>query len=222
MRYIFYALIIYFIILLIRVYRDKKTGNKFDLNSNKTIGGKKNNTPKIIKKYRSINKGESVKKLHDMYFYFLNQIHEEHKKGNIRKVLKYCQASLQYIEPLILFEKKEYGSFKIKGIPAIDYGLRYFSVHGIKGQIDNIKDIVDYFPELEMHKKDVEEAYVRKDLSSKIYKIAKDNPDILQSSLKKEIGFDDGRFISNTVKYMEDAGLVKRKKEDRKIFISAI
>src|SRR5690625_449859 len=85
MRYIFYALIIYFIILLIRVYRDKKTGNKFDLNSNKTIGGKKNNTPKIIKKYRSINKGESVKKLHDMYFYFLNQIHEEHKKGNIRR-----------------------------------------------------------------------------------------------------------------------------------------
>ena len=80
------------------------------------------------------------------------------------------QISLGLIEPLIRDSINSYGSFDIKTIPAIDFVLPHLAVSGNMGQIKNIQDIVNYFPELSKWKEVVDATLIMKKLASEIYK----------------------------------------------------
>jgi hypothetical protein len=176
----------------VRIYKEQTVYNPTD----------SKNDPELLKKLRSAYRGNTIEYLNDLYFETGEKIRKANKENNISELLLNCQISLGLIEPLICYNYKHYNNFKIKGIPAIYNGLIYFSVSGIIGQIKNISDIVDFFDELKFHKPDVEEAFERAKISSKIYNIIKSKGDIQQSKLKKELDFDNGRFIASTVGYM--------------------
>lgn len=158
-----------------------------------------------------------------LYFQILNLIDEAVKKKDIQKLLMHCQASYNLMEGFIEQYKNEYGKFDIKGIPAISYGLTYFSIYGKHGQLENIKELVYKFPELKsIHQGDVEEAFKRVKLSSEIAQYVKDNPECKQTDLKDIIGAEDYRMVTSTVNHMVKANIIKKNKVDNKVRLSLI
>jgi len=166
----------------------------------------------LVEKFREAHKGTPPNKLVDAYFNLLNKILECKKRKDFNKMLMYCQMSLSLLEPLIKQWKKEYGAFDIQGIPAIEVGSIFWAIYRAEGQLLNLKEIVECFPELEPWKETVKKAFLIKDIASKIYQYVKNNQGCLQKGLKKSLGIEDGRLISNTIYYMELVGKVKRKK----------
>ncbi|QCX39567.1 hypothetical protein FF125_14370 [Aureibaculum algae] len=177
------------------------------------------NTPVILKKIRSAYKGNTIEYLNNLYFKFLQKIQQADKANNINELLFNSQISLGLIEPLIYYNYKHYNSFDIKTIPAIDKGLIYFSVNGIIGQLKNIADIVEFFPELKFYKFHVDLAFKRAKLSSKIYNQIKNNGDCQQSKLKNKLELSDGRFIATTINYMIKAKKLDKYKIGKETFI---
>lgn len=175
--------------------------------------------PEIVIRYRETYKGQSLRKLNDLYFDIMGQLIAAKKKGDINNLLIHCQGSLGLLESLIKYNKKEYGNFDLKTIPALDNGLIYFAVNGNTGQLKNIQDIVYYFKDLHQYKDKVDTAFVRRDLAANIYQYVKSNPNCPQTNLKKNIDCDDGKFISKTVQYMEKAGKLTKKKVGSKTFL---
>lgn len=166
----------------------------------------------IIEKFREAHKGESPKKLVDTYFYLLNKIEECKKERDFNKMLMHCQMSVSLLEPLIEQTKKEFGTFDINSIPAIEIGSTFWAIYGAEGQLLNLKEVVEYFPELEPWKEIVEEAFAMKCLASRIYQYIRENDGCLQKELKKALGVEDGRLVSNAAYYMELVGKLERKK----------
>lgn len=177
------------------------------------------NTPEILKRLRSAYIGNTIEFLNNLYFETLEKIQKADKENKISELLLNCQISIGLVEPLICYNYKYYNSFDIKSIPAIYKGLIYFSVNGIIGQLKNIADIIDFFDELKFHKSDVEEAFERVKLSSRIYNTIKINGDFQQSKLKKELDFDNGRFIASTVGYMIRADKLDKYKIGKSTFL---
>jgi len=167
---------------------------------------------KLIDKFREENKGISPKKLVDTYFNMLRKIEEYRRKKRFDKMLVYCQMSLPLLEPLIVETKKEYGTFDINSIPAIELGSIFWAIYGLEEQLINLKEIVEYFPELHPWREIIEEAFIMKDLAFKICQYVRDNEGVLQINLKKALGVKNGRMVSRVVHYMELAGKMKRKK----------
>lgn len=224
-------------IVLIMIFRkqnniksDKTIYSKQDLNndSDRIVGYKErqsklkkkystfvnlnDNKPPIIKRMREMYKNKSLKSLVDLYFELLNNIINEKANKNYSKMLMYSQMSFALIEPLIIAEKEEYGTFNITSIPSFELSLPHFAVTGANGQIKNIKEIVYSFPELLPWKEKVERAKKMNKLTYELYKYIKDNPGILQKKLKKEIGYDDGVLISDTLYYMQLHNKIRKEK----------
>ena len=113
---------------------------------------------------------------------------------------------------MITQTKKEFGTFDIKSIPAIETGSIFWAVYGAERQLLKLKEVVEYFPDLEPWKEIVDKAFVIKILAAKIYQYVRDNKGCLQKGLKKALGVENGRLISNIIHYMELVGKIERRK----------
>jgi hypothetical protein len=166
----------------------------------------------LIVRFRQINRGKPVNELVDNYYFLLDKIQQYKKNKDFNKMLENCQMSLPLIEPLIVETKRQYKTFDISSIPAIEIGSTFWAIYGDEVQLNNIKEIVYYFPELEPWKEEIDNSYYIKDLASKIYNYVKENPGVEQKSLKKMLNVDDGRIIANVCYYMELTNKLKRRK----------
>ena len=124
----------------------------------------------LIEKFREKLINKSDEELTDTYYELLSKIEEAKHKKDYLKLLQYCQTSLSLIEPLIKSTKQLFGNFNIESIPAIEYSLPHLAIIGATGQIENIKEIVDYFPELTRWKPMVEKSFEMRKLASQIFK----------------------------------------------------
>jgi len=166
----------------------------------------------LVEKFREKHKGVSPKRLVDTYYTLLDKINECKRKEDFDSMLMHCQLSISLLEPLINETKREFGTFDIKSIPAIEVSSIFHAIYGEEGQLLNLKEVVEYFPELEPWKKTIEEAFVIEGLASKIYQYVKANEGCLQKELKKALGVEDGRLVSRVVYYMALVGKLERKK----------
>ena len=111
------------------------------------------NPPALIQNYRE-NLKLNTKEAVDLYYEYLGKI--ENNKLETEERLKYCYLSFPLIESVIKENIEKYGDFAITSIPALEYVIKRFLPRGIKEQpmgtkeqIENLKLIVEYFPELE-------------------------------------------------------------------------
>jgi hypothetical protein len=169
--------------------------------------------PKYIDLFREHNKNTPHKKLVDTYYELLNQIIEDKKSKEYKKMLLKCEMSLSLIEPLIIETKREFGKFDLTSIPAIEIGANFWSVLNGDKNLTILDEIIDFFPELKPWKETAEKADLMKDLSTKIYAYVKNNNGCIQKDLKEKLKINDGKIISNTIYYMELLNLIKREKE---------
>jgi hypothetical protein len=168
--------------------------------------------PQLLAELREKHKDQSLSKLNDLYYSLLTKIQEEKKNRDFKKMTMYSQMSLGLIEPLILQNKIAYGSFDLGSIPALEEPLSYYAINGHGGQIKNIEEIVDFFPELSAWKEVVNGAKETASLSASLMKVVNDNPGTLQKDIKKLINIEDGKKVANVLYYMELYGKIRKEK----------
>lgn len=168
--------------------------------------------PRLLAELREKHKDQSLSKLTELYYSLLTKIQEEKKNHEFKKMSMYSQMSLGLIEPLILQNKIAYGSFDLGSIPALEEPLSYYAVNGHGGQIQNIEEIVDFFPELSGWKELVDSAKETATLSARLLKTIKENPGTLQKDIKKLINVEDGKKVANVLYYMELYGKIRKEK----------
>ncbi|MGR3809682.1 hypothetical protein [Jiulongibacter sp. NS-SX5] len=200
-----------------------KQSKSINTNSSKlqaTVGNNTSEVPEIVCRYRQAYNEQPLRKLNDLYHELLEKILVADKEGKVDEVLMHSQGSLGLLESIIKYNKKEYGSFKIKTIPALEKALIYYAINGNTGQLKNIQDIVNYFKELQPYKDEVDKAFKRRHIAARIYQYVKANPNCFQHELKKKLEEEDGRFIAATVGYMEKADKLKRIKRNGKTLLN--
>lgn len=168
--------------------------------------------PRLLAELREKHRDQSLSKLTELYYSLMTKIQEEKKNRDFKKMSMYSQMSLGLIEPLILQNKIAYGSFDLGSIPALEEPLPYYAINGHGGQIQNIEDIVSFFPELSAWKELVTSSKETANLSSRLIKAITENPGTLQKDIKKLIGVEDGKKVANVLYYMELYGKIRKEK----------
>jgi len=127
--------------------------------------------PFLVKTYRKFNNGKNQDKLQDLFMYSSSQ-GMDNMQSNLFK--------LQFAEPiakgLIGFEP-DILSYVFSDL------LHSYSISGVIGQIKNIEELINYFPEYSYAKKYVEEAYLEIKAKDEILKIIKEEGPILKKDL---------------------------------------
>lgn len=95
----------------------------------------------------------------DKYYYYLNMITENVRNGYNYMVLKYCDLSLPLIPRLIEQNKRDFGEFDIKTLPALELGARLWSHQGNLEKIKEIETLINSHPELKHWTIHLERAY---------------------------------------------------------------
>lgn len=168
--------------------------------------------PRLLAELREKHKDQSLSKLTELYYSLLTKIQEEKKNREFKKMSMYSQMSLGLIEPLILQNKIAYGSFGLGSIPALDEPLSYYAINGYDGQIQNIEEIVGFFPELSGWQEMINNAKETASMFARLLKTIKENPGTLQKDIKKLINVDDGKKVANVLYYMELYGKIRKEK----------
>lgn len=167
------------------------------------------NVPQVLREQRKANQNIPIETLVDAYYNSLEKLQASKKDGSAR--LRYAMMCLVFLEPLITYSKREWGSVP-PSIPAIPEAIIFQAINGNKGELENIKDIVGFFPQLGKYQATVEEGFAILDVAAKVREHVRDHPGCLQNGLKKALVSDNGRLISRVVHYMEIAGQIRRKK----------
>lgn len=168
--------------------------------------------PAIIQAYRKQNKGVSDAEGNDRYYDCLEKLQKS--KRDARSRLQYATMCLSFLEPFIKCQKKEFGEVP-PVIPAIGEATIFHAINGARGQLENILELVKFFPEIDYYIPVVEEGFMMLELAASIRKHLNESPGALQNKLKKPLEFDDGRLISRVVHYMELAGQLERQKSGK-------
>lgn len=126
-------------------------------------------------------------------------------------MLLYCDNSLPKIPALIKETKREYGSFDLKSIPAIEIGLNFWAVFENKAKLTQVQILVNQYPDLEPWTKNVNESFETLDLVCKIIELLKKSS-VKQNEIKSIIGQTDGKKVSNVIYYLDLIGKVEKVK----------
>jgi 5-methylcytosine-specific restriction protein A len=160
-----------------------------------------------LKKLKESQRNVTIKKQVDTYFELLNKIIKARRERNMEKVFEFSQMSLGLLGALIKDTKKDSNYFDIVEIPALDEGFIIAVVKGLKEQIENFKEVVSYYKELEPWKNKFEEI----EKLSEVVDYIKSNSGCLQKDLKKIFDMDPN-LLGNCAFYLAACGLIKKEK----------
>lgn len=161
----------------------------------------------FVKRLEESQKNIPIEKRVQVYFELLNKIQNAKKNNKMDDVFMFSQMSLSVLGAVVEDARTKYGFLDIVNIPALDEGFIIAVVRGLKGQIQNFKEIVTYYKELEPWKIKFEK--IEKLLPVVAY--IKNNSGCLQKDLKKM--FDtDPYLLAECAIYLEACGLISREK----------
>lgn len=100
-------------------------------------------------------------------------------------------------------------------MPALTQGGTMLAITGDRKGLAMLHDLVSEFDHLEDYRADAEKHLTAMDLFEAIRKAVAAKPGILQNKMKSEVGFEDGRLVSNLISWLEKAGEITRAKNGR-------
>lgn len=103
----------------------------------------------FLKRLFGTQRGKSLRTQSDSYYNLLDKIEKARRNNNLDSVFMYSQMSLCLIDGFIKFAKSELGGFDVVSIPALEEGFLIAVIKGLSGQMQNFKEVVANFPELE-------------------------------------------------------------------------
>lgn len=174
------------------------------------------NIPNIVRICRIENKGRNLQKLHDEYFSILPSL-MENKPDDIKEFFEKIDKSLLLLEPLIIYEKKQWRLFDIKSLPAIENGLLYSSILGNCEKANDISNMIKFFPELGFYKQDANDSIRFCALLPELIDFITRNGGVKVIDLKDY--FDkDYDLVKNRIYYLAKLGVLKTTKVGKSNF----
>jgi hypothetical protein len=169
--------------------------------------------PRALLVYREQNGSISDEEGTRRYFAHLEQLMASKHDAALR--LRNAMACLSYIEPFVRYMKSLPGDSVPPTIPAIPEALAFHAINGARGQIENIREIIEFLPDLQPYLFGVEESLKMLALAASVREHLAEQPGTLQKDFKKAIGATDGRLLSRVLHYMEVARQIERKPHER-------
>ena len=169
------------------------------------------NVPFVVqagrKQYRRLSDDQAV----DLYFDLYDKIKKALTRKDFRTLMQCCVASLPLVERYVRWFKKSAPGNPVQ-VPSIYYACRFFPITGAKGQLQNILELVEFLPAIHDYRDCVHLAISSIEIVRSIRSHLTDNPGTKQNKLKKALGYEDGRYLSQLVKDMESLGQLERRK----------
>jgi len=158
--------------------------------------------------YRSLNPDAN------RYFEQLSLVDELRKQGKPTEALAVALGLLPLVPNLIEECVRAYGKFDITSIPPIETGCILADLFEDPSALREIGKLVDNHEELEPWREVITRGWADLELVRAIRAQLASAPGTLQSGLGKAINRD-GRNVARLVKYMNQAGQLRREKEER-------
>jgi hypothetical protein len=149
------------------------------------------------------------------YFVIMSKLQEAISMRNYANAAMLARENMRQISKFVSNTKREFGSFNISSIPALEEGGTMLALTGDGDGLKEMRQIVSSIPELgpwvsiiNQHEEDMQ-------LFVAILKAVEENPLCLQTDIKKIIEKGDGRRIANLIQWLEKAGRITRTIEGR-------
>jgi len=149
-----------------------------------------------------------------LYFDLTEKIQGSFREKDFESLLHYCITCLPLVERYAVW----YDRLTERGFtpsPAIYYACRFLPVTGARGQLENIRELVEFLPLLEDFRESVQLAIESIETVKTIRAYLAEHPGTKQNQLKKALDYDDGRYLSQLVKDMEYLGKIERRKSGK-------
>lgn len=158
--------------------------------------------PLLVKLGRKIHKGKSLYNLSQEYFSKLPSSTEDKYNG-----LNINDYNLSLIEPLIQCEKMTWNSFNIKKIPVIEDALIYYTFKGMNEKVNEIYELVNYFPELSMYCEEANDYLKLSNLLPTLLEYIKEKNGVKTIELK-DVFEEDYELIKSKMYYLGKFGIL--------------
>ena len=110
----------------------------------------------------------------------------------------------------------------VENFPEIKEMTIEYAVRGLKGQMKNVQELVEWYPDLKPWMPILARSMHVASISDRTKNLLKARTSISQRDLQTELDEEDKRLVSDTLKYMEKYGIIRRAKEERDWLISLI
>ena len=144
------------------------------------------------------------------YFATMGKMQEAIRTRNYERAAELVRDNLKQIPGWVREHCREYGSFDIRSIPAIEKGGRVLAFIGDDEGLVDMHNIVSSMPELRAWTKIVEEHQHDRHLFQAIIEAVRTHPNCLQTDIKNLIREEDARHVANLIAYIERAGKIVR------------
>ena len=151
------------------------------------------------------------------YFDSLIQLHEAISKRDYGAAATLARRNLEYVPDWVKETRRQYRSFDIQTIPALQQGGTILALVGDEHGIARITELVTTIPELKPWADKIK--HHQKDLRrfQAIREVILAHPNCLQADVKGLIGEKDGRRVAVLISYLEKAGEIVRIKDGRAV-----
>lgn len=171
----------------------------------------KRNEPTVNKPIEQAQK-PSTERVSGYYFSTLGKIQSAISEHNFKNAARFVRENLPQIEGLVKETSKEFGSFDIGSIPALEQGGTALALVGDVEGLSEMKRIVNSIPELKPWAEEVEQHFKELQLFPMVLKAIAENPGCQQTEVKNIVKEKDGHRIANILFYLEKAGQIDRVK----------
>jgi hypothetical protein len=155
------------------------------------------------------------------YFASLGKLQEAISKRDYEHAARFARENMHQIPAFVRSTHREYGSFDISSIPAIEQGGTMLALAGDDEGLKEMREIVSSIPELESWSSFVDRHEEDMRLFAAILKAVEKTPGCLQTDVKIVVGTEDGRRVATLISWLEKAGRLNRTKKGRS-FVLAI
>ena len=151
----------------------------------------------------------------DSYFDTMARMQAAVCKRNFEEAARLVRENLKCIPDWVREWRRDYGSFEISTIPALQQGGTVLALVGDDEGLARMDEIVASVPELEPWAEEIKRHKYDRQLFQAILELIAAHPNCLQTEVKGLIGESDGHRVANLISYLEKAGKIARIKSGR-------
>ena len=172
--------------------------------------------PRLVEAGRKAYSHLSIDDAMGLWSDFYNKRQAAWKAKDINDLLRWSMGALplteRYLEHIANIDKITGDRTEDSYCKSIYYACRFLPHIGARGQLENVRELVDFFPQLRLYRESVELAFQSIETIKAIRAYLKDNPGTKQNRIKKALNYEDGRHLSLLIKDMETMGQLERRK----------
>lgn len=151
----------------------------------------------------------------DAYFDTMGRLQTAVTERNYTEAAALVRENLRYLPAWVQECSRDYGSFDIQSIPALEQGGTVLALVADDDGLARMRELVQKTPALHPWAEHLERHEKDRRLFPAIIEAVHENPNCLQTDVKSLVHEADGRRIARLISYLEKAGKLARVKSGR-------